>query len=148
MITNSNIKILLTISFVLICIYFLCKDNLEGFQIDVAGINILCSSVGVDCNLPSNRGHVSGESGYTCVEPSEDIKALYNFNDTASCTGQMSSGANCATNAAFIAESIEANCPTDDGCVFSGTEETSLQSDSFNVNLIIVNLKTGYIKFN
>ena len=136
MITNSNIKILLTISFVLICIYFLCKDNLEGFQIDVAGINVLCSSVGVDCNLPSNVAHVSGESGYTCVEPSEDIKALYKF-DTATCTGQQtSSSADCATNATFIAEPIEANCPTDDGCVFSGTEETSFQSDSFNVNLI------------
>lgn len=135
MITNSNIKILLTISFVLICIYFLCKDNLEGFQIDVAGINVLCSSVGVDCNLPSNVAHVSGESGYTCVEPSEDIKALYKF-DTATCTGQTSSGTDCETNAEFIANPIEANCPTDDGCVFSGTEETSLQSDSFNVNLI------------
>ena len=141
MITNYNIKILLTISFVLICVYFLCKDNLEGFQIDVSAIDTLCEHVEGDCDLPDNMGRRTEawatSSGYNCSEPSAEEKSKYQF-VTSTCTGQTSGGVDCAENAAFIAEPIEANCPTGDGCEFSETG-TSFNSEDFSTAVVGLN---------
>jgi hypothetical protein len=44
---------------------------------------------------------------------------------TGTCTGNLTSDGNtdCSTIPAFVADSVQTNCPTDDGCTFTATEE-------------------------